>query len=99
MQFQFYKYDGEVYILHKPSGLLYFSLAIFGVLAIIGLLVVAAGSPYGIIWFLLFATFGGVAYYRTLYKTVAIHPMTRMILIRHGKTVKKQYPFSSFMKD
>jgi hypothetical protein len=98
MEYKFYRQEGDGYLLRSPSGLMYFSIIVFGLLAIGGLaMFFADGKVGGLIWALVCILFCGFAWYRYKARKIYFLPALQQVQVRIGDKVKKQYTFGQFM--
>ncbi len=98
MEYKYYKYEGDGYVLQKPMGFLYFSIVVFLLLAALGLwYYLDKHASGGLLWFVCCLVFAGWPYYRQKMQVICLQTSTRLVQVKRGSVVKKQYPFSEYM--
>jgi hypothetical protein len=98
MDYNYYRHNGEGYVLKKPAEYSIFNAILFGLMSLAGLVFyLAKHQTVGLVWFLVLAGIGALVYYLQRINTVCIAPSGQLIQVKRGHTVRKQYAMSEFM--
>jgi len=98
MEYKYYKHNGEGYKLLKSSIRANIIFILFTLMGALGIwYTIDTGKIGGIGWLLACLIVIALVYYRQRFISVIILPQTRMIVVKHGAKVFRQFPFDKFM--